>query len=60
MQRAVDANELDPRRLSNSLKLLNEQERNAETLVDKHRRKKDCGKYYKKLMAARLDERSRY
>ncbi|MDT8422767.1 MAG: ribosome small subunit-dependent GTPase A [Desulfuromonadales bacterium] len=60
VQLAVDAKELDPRRLNNYLKLLNEQERNAETLVDKHRRKKDFGKSYKKSMAAKLDERSRY
>jgi ribosome biogenesis GTPase len=57
---AADANELDPRRLSNYLKLLAEQERTAETIVDQRRREKDLGKSYKKSMAAKLDERSRY
>jgi len=49
--KAADNNELDPRRLTNYLKLIAEQERAAETLVEKRRKDKEFGKMYKKFKA---------
>jgi ribosome biogenesis GTPase len=48
---AAERDELDPRRLANYLKLLAEQERMNETLVEKRRRDKNFGKMYKRVQA---------
>jgi ribosome biogenesis GTPase len=55
---AAERDELDPRRLANYLKLLAEQERAAETLVEKRRRDKDFGKMYKRVQAQKRKEKS--
>ncbi len=48
---AAERNELDLRRLDNYLKLRAEQERSAETLVEKRRKDKSIGKMYKRVQA---------
>lgn len=48
---AAENGELDPRRLANYLKLVAEQERTQETLVEKRRRDKNFGKMVKRAMA---------
>lgn len=55
---AADNGDLDPRRLTNYLKLISEQERAAETLVEKRRKDKSFGKMCKKAMAHKRRERS--
>jgi ribosome biogenesis GTPase len=55
---AADSGDLDPRRLSNYLKLIAEQERAAETLVEKRRRDKSFGKMYKRVQAQKRREKS--
>jgi ribosome biogenesis GTPase len=55
---AAENEELDPRRLANYLKLLAEQERSAETLVEKRRRDKSFGKMYKRVQAQKRKEKS--
>ena len=48
---AAENGELDPRRLANYLKLVAEQERTQETLVEKRRKDKNFGKMVKRTMA---------
>jgi ribosome biogenesis GTPase len=55
---AAASNELDPRRLANYLKLVAEQERAAETLVEKRRKDKSFGKMYKRVKAQKRQEKS--
>ncbi|MCK4507266.1 MAG: ribosome small subunit-dependent GTPase A [Desulfuromonadales bacterium] len=55
---AAENDELDPRRLANYLKLIAEQERAAETLVEKRRKDKNLGKMYKKVQAQKRREKS--
>ncbi len=55
---AAERNELDPRRLENYLKLRLEQERTAETLVEKRRKDKNFGKMSKRVMEQKRRERS--
>ncbi len=54
---AAESDELDPRRLANYLKLIAEQERAAETLVEKRRKDKSLGKMYKKVQAQKRKEK---
>jgi ribosome biogenesis GTPase len=54
---AAENNELDPRRLANYLKLIAEQERVAETLVEKRRKDKNFGKMYKRVLSQKRKER---
>lgn len=53
---AAERGELDPRRLANYLKLLEEQEHAAETLVAKRRREKSPSKKYKRPQSQKLSE----
>ena len=55
---AAERDELDPRRLTNYLKLIAEQERANETLVEKRRKDKSFGKMYKRVQAQKKRERS--
>lgn len=55
---AAENDELDPRRLANYLKLIAEQERAAETLVEKRRKDKSFGKMCKKAKAQKRKEKS--
>jgi ribosome biogenesis GTPase len=55
---AIERNELDPRRLDNYLKLRIEQERTAETLVEKRRRDKSFGKMTKRVLEQKRRERN--
>ncbi|MDH3997802.1 MAG: ribosome small subunit-dependent GTPase A [Desulfuromonadales bacterium] len=48
---AAENGDLDPRRLNNYLKLIAEQERTQETLVEKRRKDKNFGKMVKQAMA---------
>ena len=54
---AVAAGDLDPRRLTNYLKLMAEQERNAETIAERRRRERSFGKLCKSVLAVRRKER---
>ena len=54
---AAENDELDPRRLTNYLKLIAEQERAAETLVEKRRRDKNLGKMYKRVQNQKRKEK---
>jgi ribosome biogenesis GTPase len=54
---AEQRGELDPRRVQNYLKLLAEQARTEETLVEKRRREKNLGKLYKRVQAHKRSER---
>ena len=54
---AAESGELDPRRLGNYLKLLAEQERATETLVEKRRKDKNFGKMYKRVQAQKKKEK---
>jgi len=54
---AAEHDELDPRRLSNYLKLIAEQERANETLVEKRRKDKNFGKMCKKAKAQKKREK---
>lgn len=54
---AADNGDLDPRRLTNYLKLIAEQERAAETLVEKRRRDKSFGKMVKSAKAQKRLEK---
>ena len=54
---AAEKDELDPRRLTNYLKLIAEQERAAETLVEKRRRDKNLGKMYKSVQNQKRKEK---
>ncbi len=53
---AAEQDQLDPRRLTNYLKLIAEQERAAETLVEKRRKDKSFGKMCKKAKAQKRQE----
>ena len=53
---AAENDELDPRRLTNYLKLIAEQERAAETLVEKRRRDKNLGKMYRRVQNQKRKE----
>lgn len=55
---AAENDELDPRRLTNYLKLIAEQERAAETLVEKRRKDKNFGKMYKRVLNQKRKEKS--
>jgi ribosome biogenesis GTPase len=55
---AAGKDELDPRRLANYLKLIAEQERADETLVEKRRRDKDFGKMCKKAQTQKRRDNS--
>ena len=55
---AAENDELDPRRLTNYLKLIAEQERAAETLVEKRRKDKNFGKMYKRVQNQKRKEKS--
>ena len=55
---AAENDELDSRRLANYLKLIAEQERAAETLVEKRRKDKSFGKMCKKAKAQKRKEKS--
>lgn len=55
---AVDRGDLSPRRLTNYQKLMAEQERNSETIVEKRRREKDFGKLCRNAQAVRRKERN--
>jgi len=48
---AAESGELDPRRLANYLKLVAEQERTQESLVEKRRKDKNFGKMVKRVVA---------
>lgn len=54
---AAEKDELDPRRLTNYLKLLAEQERAAETLVEKRRKDKNFGKMCKRALTQKRREK---
>ncbi len=54
---AVEQGEIDPRRLASYQKLKAEQQRNAETLAEKHRRERNFGKLCRNASALRLKER---
>jgi ribosome biogenesis GTPase len=54
---AAENGKLDPRRLANYLKLLAEQERATETLVEKRRKDKNLGKMYKRVQAQKKKEK---
>jgi len=60
IQAASDAGQLDARRLSNYLKLRDEQERLAQTLVEKRRKDKSFGKMVKRAMADKKREEGEY
>jgi len=54
---AAENDKLDPRRLTNYLKLIAEQERADETLVEKRRKDKNFGKMYKRVQNQKRKER---
>ena len=54
---AAERGELDPRRVQNYLKLLAEQLRTEETLVEKRRREKSFGKLYKRAKVHKRSQR---
>ncbi len=54
---AAERDELDPRRLTNYLKLKAEQKRADETMVEKRRKDKNFGKMCKRVMSAKKKER---
>ena len=54
---AAENDELDPRRLTNYLKLIAEQERATETLVEKRRRDKNLGKMYRRVQNQKRKEK---
>jgi ribosome biogenesis GTPase len=58
VEAAAERDELDPRRLANYLKLVAEQERVAETLVEKRRKDKSFGKMVKRVQAQKRKEKS--
>ena len=58
VEEAAERGEVDPRRLANYLKLRAEQDRMAETLVEKRRRDKNFGKMVKRTMAQKRREKS--
>jgi len=53
---AAEKGEIDPRRLANYLKLVAEQERTQETLVEKRRKDKNFGKMVKRAVAQKRRE----
>jgi len=53
---AAENDELDPRRLTNYLKLIAEQERATESLVEKRRRDKNLGKMYRRVQNQKRKE----
>ncbi|MDH3809728.1 MAG: ribosome small subunit-dependent GTPase A [Desulfuromonadales bacterium] len=55
---AAENDELDPRRLTNYLKLIAEQERASETLVEKRRKDKNLSKMYKRVQNQKRKEKS--
>ena len=57
---ALENEELDPRRVENYLKLLAEQERMSETLVEKRRKDKAFGKMYKNVLAGKNKEKDEF
>jgi ribosome biogenesis GTPase len=54
---AAERNELEPRRLTNYLKLRAEQEHMAQTLVEKRRKAKKSGKMCKQVLAGKRREK---
>lgn len=54
---AAERDELDPRRLTNYLKLKAEQKRADQTLVEKRRKDKNFGKMCKRVMSAKKKEK---
>ncbi len=58
IEKALENDELDPRRVENYLKLLAEQERMSESLVEKRRKDKAFGKMVKAAMAVKKREKS--
>ncbi len=60
IEKALDADELDPRRVENYLKLLAEQERMNETLVEKRRKDKVFGKMVKSALSEKKTGRDDY
>ena len=54
---AAENDKLDPRRLTNYLKLIAEQERATETLVEKRRRDKNLGKMYRRVQKQKRKEK---
>lgn len=54
---AITRGDIDPRRLANYQKLKAEQERNAETIADRHRRERNFGKLCRSASAVRHKER---
>ncbi len=59
IKQALDNEELDPRRVENYLKLLAEQERMNESLVEKRRKDKAFGKMVKSAMSIKKKEKGR-
>ncbi len=57
IEQALENDDLDPRRVENYLKLLAEQERMNETLVEKRRKDKSFGKMVKSAMAVKTKEK---
>jgi len=57
IEKALENDELDPRRVENYLKLLAEQERMNDSLVEKRRKDKAFGKMVKSAMAVKKRER---
>ena len=51
VRRAVDAGEIDQRRLDNYLKLLREEALNSATLSEKRAKDRATGRFYKKALA---------
>ena len=53
VQEAIEAGELDQRRLTNYQKLLAEQARNSQTLAERREQSRKLGRYYKSVMKAK-------
>lgn len=60
VKKAVEAGNLDPRRLANYQKLLLEQKRNSESIAEKHQRERNFGKMCRNVMTLKRNKRSGY